>query len=320
MESMDTSETENEIGKVVALLQKSDDSSSPSSLLKATLEGPSLIQDFGADGGDDDYSEKESRNQTIHDCVDNLLLSKNFVLEEHHARIGMMAKSNCVQKNDLDVCTLLHHRSDRSSPTNSIESSTGSEVMSTLPCQDKNSIIGTVGFLVPKRCPEVSSGYHSEESLCGEHLDHASQIKVLKESPRGEDSKEWNVSAREMAHLKSEDVGAFCGNADSNVKTGMRKTYCVLKHLEFGAIQIEFLMYYLCYVIEQEGSPDSVTMKGRWFLDHVVDSEVPVDTCISCKGGKVGAHRIVLAAASPFIRDLFRDHVCNFVQSSILFG
>lgn len=46
-------------------------------------------------------------------------------------------------------------------------------------------------------------------------------------------------------------------------------------------------------------------------IQYVLDAGLPWDTVIGCSDGKVGAHRLVLVSASPFIGDLFstRDHV-----------
>lgn len=44
-------------------------------------------------------------------------------------------------------------------------------------------------------------------------------------------------------------------------------------------------------------------------LQYVLEIDQPFDTVICCGDGKLGAHRLVLAAASAFLSKLFEDHV-----------
>jgi len=50
-----------------------------------------------------------------------------------------------------------------------------------------------------------------------------------------------------------------------------------------------------------------VRLKGRHILKNVIETEQSIDTILSLNDGKIGAHRIVLAAASPFLESLFQD-------------
>lgn len=43
-------------------------------------------------------------------------------------------------------------------------------------------------------------------------------------------------------------------------------------------------------------------------LQYVLDVDQPFDTVISCADGRLGAHRLVLASASPFIGSMFCSH------------
>jgi len=56
-----------------------------------------------------------------------------------------------------------------------------------------------------------------------------------------------------------------------------------------------------------------VKLDAPFLLDNVIDSDAPVDMYISCKGGKIGVHRLVLAAASPFLAHLFEDVVSDSI-------
>lgn len=48
---------------------------------------------------------------------------------------------------------------------------------------------------------------------------------------------------------------------------------------------------------------------GSPVLERIIESQYEIDTVLSCRDGKVGAHRIVLASASPFLECLLADHV-----------
>jgi len=48
---------------------------------------------------------------------------------------------------------------------------------------------------------------------------------------------------------------------------------------------------------------------GRPLIDLVLETHQPMDTVITLANGKLGAHRLVLSAASPFLRDLLLEQV-----------
>ena len=52
-----------------------------------------------------------------------------------------------------------------------------------------------------------------------------------------------------------------------------------------------------------------VNLMGAPILERVLESRMPIDTVLACSDGKIGAHRIVLMAVSPFMGMMFEDHV-----------
>ncbi len=58
---------------------------------------------------------------------------------------------------------------------------------------------------------------------------------------------------------------------------------------------------------------------GNHILENILESEFDIDTVLSCSDGKVGAHRTVLVAASPFLKFLLKDHVIVLKTICIIF-
>jgi len=59
-----------------------------------------------------------------------------------------------------------------------------------------------------------------------------------------------------------------------------------------------------------------ITLVGRPVLEHILEMRRGLDTIITLKDGKVGAHRMVLTAASPFLGEMLLDQVCRIYNLS----
>ncbi|OXA37283.1 uncharacterized protein LOC110862515 isoform X1 [Folsomia candida] len=57
---------------------------------------------------------------------------------------------------------------------------------------------------------------------------------------------------------------------------------------------------------------------GSPVLERIIESQYEIDTVLSCRDGKVGAHRIVLASASPFLECLLADHDLGELATIVL--
>ena len=64
---------------------------------------------------------------------------------------------------------------------------------------------------------------------------------------------------------------------------------------------------YFCFVFFTQGDCE-VTFKAHApILKSILDTKQPVDTIIVCSDGRLGVHRLVLAAVSQFLNLLFGD-------------
>ena len=66
---------------------------------------------------------------------------------------------------------------------------------------------------------------------------------------------------------------------------------------------------YDCFDIISFPVCEMVNLMGTPILERVLECRMPIDTVLSCSDGKIGAHRIVLTAVSPYMGMMFEDHV-----------
>jgi hypothetical protein len=90
---------------------------------------------------------------------------------------------------------------------------------------------------------------------------------------------------------------------------------CIVNKLTY--LVMPYAMPFFCFYIGigiNFGSVDLesvVTITGRPILHHVLDTRQKMDTVITLADGKIGAHRMVLTAASPFLGELLLEQVSS---------